>query len=396
MLKSKMRSIYDKGVLVVSVTPGGPAAGAGIRRGTIILSVEGQAANTADELSNLLTLEGVGASVTLTVLNGDAPEEITLTLADGPPLLGVQLAGNVDGSGLGRIPGTGEPFGGPGQFQFDPDNLPFDPGEFGFDMAGVQGGVLVAEVIKGSAAELSGLEAGDVIESINGEPVDSMEQLIEQVGAMKPGATVVLTIRRNGETKEYSLVLGAHPDDATRGFMGVNLAPLMGEPGRKGSFGIPFGGEMPTGGAVVVEVEENSPAALAGLQAGDIVESADGQPVETVDHLVQILGEKSPGDSVTFSIARDGQSLDIEAILGERTDDASRAYLGVQLGAFFNVDVGRLGDDYQGTLPEEFFFHLQPDFNPGDFPELPPDLEQLLPDFDNGSKVQPELQEQDA
>ena len=48
-----------------------------------------------------------------------------------------------------------------------------------------------------------------------------------------------------------------------------------------GPFGIPFQDELPTEGAVIVEVVENSPADATGLQAGDIIKAADGIKIDT-------------------------------------------------------------------------------------------------------------------
>jgi S1-C subfamily serine protease len=389
-------SIYDMGVLVVHVSPNGPAAAAGIRRGTIILSLDGQQINTPRELSELLALRGDGATVSLSILNGADPEDINVTLAGEPPLLGVQLAECAPVGDFGGVPGMDKPFARPEQFPFSLDNLPFDPGDFGFDMAEFQSGVLVAEIVEGSAAALAGVAAGDVIESINSEPVKTVEQFIEQVGAMVPGENVVLTIRRRGETQELSLVLGAHPDNAERGFIGVHLAPLMDSRSGKGTFGIPFGGELPTGGAVIVEVVEDSPAALAGLQAGDLIETADDTAVETVDQLINIVGDKRPGDTITLSVSRSGQTKIIEATLSEHKDDASRAYLGVQLGAFFNIEIDRFGNGHNGVPHEEYFFPLQPNFVPGDLSGLPWNLEEFLPNLNSGQGAPSKLQEQDA
>jgi S1-C subfamily serine protease len=91
----------------------------------------------------------------------------------------------------------------------------------------VSKGVLVAEVVKGGPADKAGLKGGsteatiegakfqlggDIITEVNGEPIDSMEEVIEAVDAAKPGDKMELTILRHGETKKIDVTLGNRPD----------------------------------------------------------------------------------------------------------------------------------------------------------------------------------------
>jgi 2-alkenal reductase len=85
-------------------------------------------------------------------------------------------------------------------------------------------------------------------------------------------------------------------------------------------------------GAYVVSVTAGGPADQAGIKAGatptrfeglnaggDLITAFDGQPVSTFDELLSyLLTSKSPGDTVTLTVLRDGQSVDITVTLGER------------------------------------------------------------------------------
>jgi len=62
-----------------------------------------------------------------------------------------------------------------------------------------------------------------------------------------------------------------------------------------------------TEGLVVVEVAENSPAARAGLQAGDVVTAINGERVNNEDNILAILADARPGQNVTLTMLRDGQ-----------------------------------------------------------------------------------------
>ena len=70
-------------------------------------------------------------------------------------------------------------------------------------------------------------------------------------------------------------------------------------------------------GAVVGSVVPGSPAAAAGLRAGDIITAINGQPLEEESSLAQILGQRLPGDTATLTVVRGGQSQDVSVTLGE-------------------------------------------------------------------------------
>ncbi|RMF71440.1 MAG: PDZ domain-containing protein [Acidobacteria bacterium] len=70
-------------------------------------------------------------------------------------------------------------------------------------------------------------------------------------------------------------------------------------------------------GVLVNEVAEDSPAAKAGLEAGDLIVAIDGAPVDTVRALRRILGKHEPGDTVTVEIVRRGDRRSVQVTLGE-------------------------------------------------------------------------------
>ena len=70
-------------------------------------------------------------------------------------------------------------------------------------------GVVVAEVLSGSPAAEAGLEAGDVIISLGGEPMYDITELSAAIKLRRPGETVELTIRRGGDLFVATAVLDA-------------------------------------------------------------------------------------------------------------------------------------------------------------------------------------------
>ncbi|MEX6507685.1 Do family serine endopeptidase [Jiella sp. M17.18] len=152
------------GALVQSVTKSGPAASAGLKVGDVVLSVDGRTVDNPDALAYRLATTGIGNSVGLDVLRGDRHVRLTLplqTAPETPPRDKRTLTGN-------------EPFAGATVFNLSP-RVATD-----FGLATDKTGVVVASVTAGSLAQRVGLKRGDIILSVNGNPVDStatLEQL---------------------------------------------------------------------------------------------------------------------------------------------------------------------------------------------------------------------------
>jgi S1-C subfamily serine protease len=80
---------------------------------------------------------------------------------------------------------------------------------------------------------------------------------------------------------------------------------------------------IPTGatGAIIYSVVPNSPAAQAGLRAGDLVISADGKAVSGKDDVRTAIQAHDPGDTLTLHVVRDGRTITITATLGSRSSN---------------------------------------------------------------------------
>jgi serine protease Do len=107
-------------------------------------------------------------------------------------------------------------------------------------------------------------------------------------------------------------------------------------------------------GVIIREVLPNSPAAKAGMKAGDIVDKIDNQEVKDFETLANSLAQRKPGDKVTIEVLRDGEERNVSVTLGERTirtattDEDSRqqranAFLGIQMQELTPEARSRLG-----------------------------------------------------
>jgi S1-C subfamily serine protease len=80
--------------------------------------------------------------------------------------------------------------------------------------------------------------------------------------------------------------------------------------------------EPADGGVRVVSVTAGSAADAAGLEEGDLITAIDGAEVTAAETLVSELRARAPGDTVTLSVVRGGETLSLDAVLGDRADVA--------------------------------------------------------------------------
>jgi len=144
-------------------------------------------------------------------------------------------------------------------------------------------GALVAKVEPGGPGARAGLQAGDVVMSVDGEPVVASGDLPAQLVQRTPGQSVKLGVWRQGKPVELTAQLtraqkvAAASDSASQaqadgGRIGLALRPL--EPGERQATGIAAG--------LVVE-GVSGPAARAGVQQGDVILAINGASVATVE-----------------------------------------------------------------------------------------------------------------
>jgi serine protease Do len=154
-------------------------------------------------------------------------------------------------------------------------------------------GALVANVEKGSAAEKAGLQTGDVIRSINGQPIVASGDLSAAVSASMPGQKATLDVWRKGKPVTITATLGNASDKVAKadkeakpeggGKLGLAVRPL--QPQERKEAGVPNGG-------LVVE-DVSGPAAAAGVEPGDVILSVNGQPVSSVEQMRAIVAKSN-------------------------------------------------------------------------------------------------------
>ena len=103
-----------------------------------------------------------------------------------------------------------------------------------------------------------------------------------------------------------------------RGYLGTQIQPL--NPELTKAFKLP----EDTTGALISQVEANTPAEKAGLKSGDVITGLDGKKVADARALRLSISEMSPGSKVTLKVLRDGKERDVAVTLGELPSSKSR------------------------------------------------------------------------
>ncbi len=174
-------------------------------------------------------------------------------------------------------------------------------------------GALVASVSKGSPAEKAGLQAGDVIRQVDGQPIVASGDLPAWVGQAQPGQQAKLSVWRQGKPLELTATLGDASDKATKqarnddavgkGQLGLSLRPL--DPEERREVGVAEG--------LVIE-QARGPAAAAGVQPGDVLLAINGAPAKNIEQVRAAMAKA--GKSVALLIERDGHKIFVPVSLG--------------------------------------------------------------------------------
>lgn len=228
----------------------------------------------------------------------------------------------------------------------------------------VQGksGAIVEEVREGSAAEKAGIRKGDVIAEFDGERVRGVRHLTRLVSETPEGRSVTAVVERDGKRldvtvtpesgamafggRDFELVVPpmrfehlpgiekelrrelerSLPREGTwsfRGRPGEAFSFRMHERGRLGVSIQPLEGQLAeyfgtSTGVLVNSVEPDSPAAKAGLKAGDVVTAVNGKAVSEPSELIEAVREAGDGATLSIDIVRDRKPQSVKAELEKR------------------------------------------------------------------------------
>nr|CAD6630538.1 serine peptidase [arsenite-oxidising bacterium NT-25] len=160
-----------------------------------------------------------------------------------------------------------------------------------------QQGALVVEPQEGSPGAKAGIEAGDVIVSMNGEPIEDARDLSVKVASAGPSKEVELSVWRKGETKSVEVTLG---DLANAGGNAQEeqkeKAPAPSSQDALPSLGLTVAPAQDGKGLLIAKVDPESEAAARGISEGERIASINNNEVADVDDAKDILADVRKSD----------------------------------------------------------------------------------------------------
>jgi serine protease Do len=182
-------------------------------------------------------------------------------------------------------------------------------------------GAVINKVLPNGPAGKAGIEPGDVVVEFSGKAVKDSDSLVAMVVNTKPGTSVPLAIYRNNQRKTLNVVIeeldldaeqsrvtrrgGANREESTPTVsdFGMTLDPITPDVARRV--------DLPSnaGGALVTDVDRNSPAANGGVLPGDIILEVNRQKVANVSQITRELQKVQLGQPAFMLVWRDGNNV---------------------------------------------------------------------------------------
>ncbi len=156
-------------------------------------------------------------------------------------------------------------------------------------------GALVSQVVEGSPADHAGIRTGDVITSVNNQPVKSNSELRNTIGLLRVGDKVDIGLLRDGKPLRVTAVIADTSTELTGGPASIH----------KSFEGAVLADAPDAGGALVRSVEPGSAAAQAGLRAEDVIVGANRGRVSSV----RDLRDRAHGAAVLVLEVRRGATV---------------------------------------------------------------------------------------
>jgi serine protease Do len=201
----------------------------------------------------------------------------------------------------------------------------------------VAGGVAVERVRPGGPAEAAGLKPSDIITQFDGEAVRSVRQFARLVQETPPGRTVKMSVVRDGKKTDLSIA----PADDRRAGIFIDGDRLRDEVGRmrdqmpfdfdfdgvgRARLGVTVSDLTPQlaeffgakDGVLVTSVRDDSPAARAGLKAGDVITGVNSETVASARDLTRIVRNAGDDQTITLRVVRDKKETSLTAKLEPR------------------------------------------------------------------------------
>jgi serine protease Do len=183
-----------RGALVGDIDPKGPAAGAGLQQGDVIVEANGKAIEDQRELRLMVSAMAPGSQITMRVRHEDQTRNVTLTLGEMPVKQTASAEQEQKPRQKPTAPDSGQPRMGVAISDLTPDIIQH------LQLPAKTTGVVIADVQEGSPAAEAGLEMGDVIQQMDRKAVNNVEEFRTGLSAHTSDQPVLLLVNREGHT----------------------------------------------------------------------------------------------------------------------------------------------------------------------------------------------------
>ena len=206
-----------------------------------------------------------------------------------------------------------------------------------------EGGVKVTEITSESAAKKAGIKEGDIITKIGETKITEPDQLSEAIRKHKPGEKVTVTLLRDKKEQKVTAELGKWkgvsaysfgPDHDFKmdmpDYNDLLVPKVQGVPraqawSRSGTprLGLSVQDTDDGKGVKVIEVDEESNAAKAGIKENDLVTHFNDKEVNSADEVARLVKENKDKVSFTLKIKRAGKTQNIEVKIPRKLKTAN-------------------------------------------------------------------------
>ncbi|MDD3049850.1 MAG: PDZ domain-containing protein [Candidatus Cloacimonetes bacterium] len=298
------------GVKVINVVNDSPADKAGISENDLILEIDGEKIYIVDQLSKMLTTFSPGQTLKVKLFNKGKEQNTKMLLGDKSDYIKVPMK-----TFLGvvtRIP---------------------EESEFKESKLETRYGLLISRVIKDSPADKAELKGGDLLLEMNGEKLYTPDQLSIMLQNHHRNDKISITYFRSGSVTTTNAVLTEKEKNSYFDFSGfpANIFTInQRDIASKKRLGISVStdslSDSQKKGLEIIGVEQDSPAAKAGIQIGDVLLEADGKKIKNIQDIRDILDNKETGNKMELRIERDGKIIQLETVIEESTASTNNEF----------------------------------------------------------------------
>ena len=216
------------------------------------------------------------------------------------------------------------------------------------DLNATSNGLLIEEVVSGSAAEAAGLKEGDVITAIDGEAMNSYNDLTKAIRSHQAGDQIQINYLRDDQASSTTATLKTRARNKRSGFnWNRNFNDWANRPCV--FIGVYVNNSNDANnekGAYITGIIDDTPASQSGLAKGDVITALNGAAVNSYNDLLEERNKYNPGDEVSLSYTRDGQAQTTNITFRE-CEEKGNSFMD-----WFNEE----GENFQFNFDDDFIF----------------------------------------